>query len=154
MKPNDQYCHFLFQIFLLLFLIFIFWTCRELDFEIIVVVENQTDPNNQTQPHNKEETRKKRAVKPRVTHIIPSNFFLDTYMTEWFRLTNTRRSRKRDNGRSHLTFNLSQMSPVLHLPTTFKLLIVLESKQAMKRRKISNKLFSVQLLMGQILLFR
>jgi hypothetical protein len=32
------------------------------DFEIIVVAENQTDPNNQTQPHNKEETRNKRAA--------------------------------------------------------------------------------------------
>lgn len=45
---------------------------------------------------------KKRAVKPRVTHIILSNSFLDAYMTEWFRLTNPRKSRKRHNGRSHL----------------------------------------------------
>lgn len=55
------------------------------DFEIIVVVENQnklTDPDNQTQPPDKEETRKKRAVQPRVTHIILSNSFLDAYMTE------------------------------------------------------------------------
>lgn len=75
------------------------------DFEIIVVVENQTeltDPDNQTQPPDKEETRKKRAVQPRVTHIILSNSFLDVYVTEWFRLANLRKSRKRHNGRSHL----------------------------------------------------
>jgi hypothetical protein len=36
------------------------------------------------------------------------------------------------------------------VPTSFKPLIVLKSKQVMKRKKISNKLFSVQLLRADI----
>jgi hypothetical protein len=36
------------------------------------------------------------------------------------------------------------------VPTSFKPLIVLKSKKIMKRKKIRNKLFSVQLLMEDI----
>jgi hypothetical protein len=69
-------------------------------------------------------------------------------MTEWFRLKNPRKSRKR-----HYGILLSTTTNVTCVAgaNQFQAIDLLESKQVMRIKKISNKLFSVHLLMGQLL---